>query len=636
MSKYNTCVLVRDLRERIGLEREAVLELSNLDDSSLRRIEREEQHPKPETLKKLIKAIKLPLDGLVYPLLDELPMGALLLCDRLTQALDIGDLASAEMALEQLEKFPKFETGVLTQFKLSSKARLWELQGKSIDDILPLLDEGMRETFENFDDNDIPDKVLILEEPELLHTKARLLAKSGQLDDAILILDSMVSNLKKIPSTDREKERQFAPLIFSLTKCLLEKRDYIRVLELCDLGAEYSAVRKQGYLNPDFELLKAAALRGLGQNEDCQKPLQHAYFAFILLGESVKATEVLNCANDVYNIQIQTYGVDELIFSNHCKVPYNRGEAVECYSFGTMIRALRERAGLSLEKLSRGICSKPTLLRIERDETLENYFTVEAIMQRLGRDINLYKNFFMSKNDFVSFQLQDKIKNLLSECQFTSASKLIDELRSIKSVVNNNVLRQFILMTQAILFARKHNEPQPEYLNMLLDALHITCPQFDEHEIEKYHLTFNEIAIINQYAGYFGDSGDPKRSAVIYDRLRRNINGNYKDEVEKARMYSTVLFNCSSIYGRAGCQNEAFDVMTEGENFERNRGRLIELPAFSFNKGYYFMLQEKNEESLPYFALAYYGASLFAKHGQEHILPIIQTTVDEHLGITFD
>jgi hypothetical protein len=44
MSKYNAATIVKLLRERIGLEREAMLMLNKLDASSLRRIEGEIQH----------------------------------------------------------------------------------------------------------------------------------------------------------------------------------------------------------------------------------------------------------------------------------------------------------------------------------------------------------------------------------------------------------------------------------------------------------------------------------------------------------------------------------------------------------------------------------------------------------------
>jgi len=633
MSKYDAASLVNLLRKRIGLEREAMLTLCYIDDSTFRRIENGKQHPKMETLKMLIEAINLPLDGFIYSPLDDLPMETLLLCDRLNQLLDINELNKAELLLNQIENLAIFDTGVLLQFKLSKKARLWDLQERPPEDIFPLIEEGMKETYFDYKSEDIFNTVLVLEEPELIYTKARLLMKIGNINDSVTILEHMVNNLSKIPSADQEKERFFAQLVLSLAECLIIIGDYNRVIELCDIGSKYSATRKQGNLNPDFELQKAFALRGLGRMDECKAPLQHAFFGFVLLGNIERANEILTIAHEDFNIQFQTYDVNNLKISNKSRVPYNRGESVFCYSLGTLIRALRKKAGLSLSQLSRGICSKPTLLRIENDETNVNYFIIEAIMQRLGRDINFYNNFFLSKDAFILVQMCDRIRVLLIENQYKTASKMLVELEKSKYFIKNNVTMQFAKMVRAILFASEYDAPQPEYPTMLIDALKITCPQFDETEIEKCYLTFNEIAIISQYAAYYGDINDPNRSACIYDRLHKNISGKYKDEIEKSRMYSTILFNFSSALGRSGYMNEALEIITEGEIFERNRGRLINLPGFAFNKGYSLLMSNKKTECIPFLILAYYGTSLFAKYGQEHYLPTIQNVLIEHLNI---
>ena len=175
MLKYNAASLVNLLRERTGFERDALLVISEIDETTLQRIEKEKQHPKPETLKKLIKSINLPLEGFIHSLLSYQTMEVFLLCDRLTQALDIGDISIAEPILELLEELPYFNERALQQFYLSKKARLWELQGKPAELILPLIEEGMSITFKNFRLDDIVNNVLVLEESELMHTKARIL-----------------------------------------------------------------------------------------------------------------------------------------------------------------------------------------------------------------------------------------------------------------------------------------------------------------------------------------------------------------------------------------------------------------------------------------------------------------------------
>jgi transcriptional regulator with XRE-family HTH domain len=624
------------LRERVGMERKTLLRMTEFDERNLRRIENEEQHPKPETLEKLISTIDFPTKGFIHSILDYQPMEVCLLCDRLTQVLDIGDTVTAEDIITKLEALSGFDTGICYQFILSKKALLWEQQGKPVCSIISLIDEGISITFENFDECNIEDKVLILEELELLHTKARIYAKSNNIDAAIRLLDDMVSNLDKLPSADREKERQYAPVLLSLSKYLLKSGDYNKVLEICELGAEYSASRKHGQLNPNFEFIKAYALLSLNRVSECKAPLQHAYFGYILLGEIDKANDVLTQAMDDFGIRFNLYGVDKLELPRQQRIPYDRGEPVDCYSIGTMISALRKKAGLTLKQLCRGICDKSTLSRIEQDISQGSYFTLEAIMQRLGRDINLYNNFFLSKKDFIAVQLRDRIILLISEYDHTGAAILLKQFSQIENINQQNVNRQFLKMIEALLFSINHEEPHPDTPSMLLEALRITYPKFDERDIDKHPLSYYEIWILNQYACYFMDVHDFSKAALVFRRLHFILNSRYIDYFEKARMYTTVLFNYSSCLGRAERWNEAITILSDGENFDRNHNRLIDLPGLTFNKGYIMMMQGAVEKSIPYIALAFYGSSMFSKSGQESYLPIICSFIKEHTGIVFD
>jgi transcriptional regulator with XRE-family HTH domain len=636
MSKYNAATLVRFLRERIGLEREAMLMLSMLDDSSLRRIEDEKQHPKSETLDSLIESINLPVEGFVYSLLEDHSMEVIIMRDKLTQTLDLENVDAASSILQHLEKLPDFKTGVQRQFLLSKKARLWELQGKSANQILPLVIEGMKETFENFDVSALSDTVLVFEESELLHTKARVLAKAGKLFEAISLLEAMMICLKKLPSADREKERLYAPVLISLIKCLLQLNDYEKIPPLCDLGAEYSASRNIGLYNPEFELLKAKALRGLGHTIECKPHLQHAYFGYMLLGETGKANNVVAVSKNEFDIEFNLYGVDKLDFFIQARIPYNRGYSVECNSLGTMISALRKKANLSLSQLSRGICNKSTLYRIEKDEIQGSFFILEALMQRLGRDISLYNNFFLSKKDFTAMQLRDRIYLSLIMQKYPVASELLSELETSVAFKRYSVNRQFIETAKACLFEAKHNTQKSELHDMLISALKITCPCFNECDIEMYNFTYNEMFIINQIASYFINTEKNLRAINVYERLLKNIRSKYDDEFEKARLYAPTLFNCSTSLGRTGKRNEALNKIAEGEHFERIHGRLTILPELSFNKGFNKMMLVSKESSIPYFTLAYYGFSMFANHGKCGYLSITRKSVKRHLELVFD
>jgi len=206
----------------------------------------------------------------------------------------------------------------------------------------------------------------------------------------------------------------------------------------------------------------------------------------------------------------------------------------------------------------------------------------------------------------------------------------------MKCVLKHRVNVQFIKMIRAILFAVGCSGPNAEYPVMLLDALKITCPDFDERNIEKYRLTFYETAIITQYARYFGDAGDPKHAVDIFRRLRHNLTTNYADEVMRSRMFSIIITDYSTCLGRANQRNEALAVISEGEQFERYHGRLTMLADLTFNKAYNMYMLGKEKESLPYFALSYYSASMFSEYGRADDQKTIKDFVETHFNLEFD
>lgn len=232
-------------------------------------------------------------------------------------------------------------------------------------------------------------------------------------------------------------------------------------------------------------------------------------------------------------------------------------------------------------------------------------------------------------------QLRDRIYKLIIEDNYCGASELLQELESMDAFIKHNVNQQFIKTIKALLYEAACDAPKPNFPDILLDALKITCPHFDENNIESYYLTYNEIILLNKYAAYFLNTGDATKASDVYERILRHLDSKCVDDIQKAHMYSTVILNYSSSLGRVGRLNEALAALSAGECFERNHGRLIELPAYAFNKGYGMMMLGMNEESIPYFALAYYGSDLFAKYGLAPDLPVISETAKANLGINF-
>ena len=642
MLYFKRGLLVRDIRERMERLAAELEYYGFFDIGTIRRIESDTQFPSNETFLRIMNELGAPVDGFLYPLLDDQHPETLIMRDSLIQALDMSDADKAVRLLEKLESKIGFgNSDINRQLILSQRAKLYERQGKHPDDILPLLNEGMKLTFENFDENKLQRRILLFEEAEILHTMALLKARSGDLHAAIRLLDVTQKSVSSLAADERGKERKLAPVLLTLSELHMRTDDFEATLETAQKGADFSAARFSGKLNPHFTFVKAQANKGLHRDEKETGRLLHvSYFSHLLSGNTQEAEAVLSASERDFGFKMNTYGADLLAPAK--QVPYSRGNPVDCKSLGEMIRIRRREARVSVKDLAMGVCDKSTLSRIENGKLEQgNIFHIEYIMQRLGIRVDPYHIFFLSSDEFRAKEIRDRVMVLLGFGRYSEAGELIEELRKdkiYKKYFSKNVNLQAIKLAEATMANTEGNPLKPEFPKLLLDALHITCPHFDEHNCGRYPLayTFYEAVLINQLAGYYGSQGDYDRALGLYESLSRNMEINYVDEIEKGRMYAAVLFNYSTFLGRSGQREKSLAVINKGIEFAQSRKQLIDLPGLAFNKAFILHETGERENSVPWFIMSYYGSMLFAEYGQGSSVPIIASTIKERLGIDLD
>ena len=624
-----------EMRNRRGWQQERLLDMLSFYAPVLHRIEKGELLPRSDSLQVVLDTLGAPMKELIGTHAENLPIAVSVLCHNLIQALDIKDPEAAQSFYDELSATKGFDGEINQQFLLCQKARLLELQGKPDNIIMPLVLEGIKQTFDGFDENSPGDKILIFEEPELFHTLARLHARNGRLHDAIRILTDTRKGLQRLPTGARERDKRFIPILLSLADCQLKAGAYEDALDTCDLGYHSAAIRSAGQGMPDFLLNRAIALLNLGRGQECKHILTMAYTGYLLLGEKEKADYVLGKSQDEFGISFNTYGMDALDIPPVIKMPYARGKIPVCDNIGAMIRILRKEAGLGLKELSEGICSAANLSRIEKNKVHGHMHLVEPILQRLGRDPLLYCNFFLNKKDFEARELQDLIHLLLITGNHDQAAEALEKLKTYDAY-KSGVNLQFVLRAEASLFSRIHGAGHPEREKKLLDALALTWDDFNEDDINRRPLSHVESIIIYGLAGYYMTIDDLRRAAKIYEALIENLNRRYVDEHEKARMYASTMFDYSSCLGRMGRRIEAMEIIMEAEDFDRSRGALVTLPALAWNKAYNLYESGEKEKALAYFAMGYYGLMLFEHYGQATRMSISQSVVEKNYGFTMD
>jgi transcriptional regulator with XRE-family HTH domain len=350
-------------------------------------------------------------------------------------------------------------------------------------------------------------------------------------------------------------------------------------------------------------------------------------------GKIEEAKRVCASAEEQFGITFPTYNVEAVIVKPEAdEQTHDPLEGMSCKSIGEFIYQLRRQAKLSQHQLCQGICSISTLSRIENGEIEGHFSHLEIFMQRLGRDINLYINTFPTAADFEEKQQRDKINVLLASRKHDEARALIGELEN-KKAYQQGVGRQFLLLAKATLVCVSKG-PSEAFIEALRNALAITWPDYDERDLDKRRLIYNEINILNQWAGCYIDLGKPYQAARMYERLRVSMNNSYVDVSEKGRCFFVVMYNYSKALGMIKQFGLAIDVITETEVFGKKTGIIRSMTNLAYNKAHDFMETGDEDSAKAYFALAFYGMAMFAAF-QHTLCERINELAKKNLGVDF-
>ena len=604
--------------------------------NQLLRIEKHQQHPKKETIELILDILDVDVDRSFYHYLKDQTTEAYLLRDQLLYNLDYAEdsVQAKDTAIVLIKQLTEM-LGSNNQFIISSQARLEYLLGSEPNNIISLIIKGIAITYDNFDINSFDGEMLVFEEAELIHTLALTYARQDKLNEAIALLDKLQAGIEKLPEDERMKEKKLPKAMFTQSQLLYRVEDYVKALDICERGYNISLKRNQGQHVPGFVHTKALCLLQLGETSECRSLLQQAYFGYVMLHMKQKAEKVLTDANRLFGVYFNTKEVEALQYEYPAPFePIIYGGSTACNSIGDLICQFRKQANLTPVEVYKGICLRAYYNKLENNEIQQpNLYVLEAIFQRLGRDINLYHTNFVSKLVFDSMQKRDEIMSRVISKDYNGATRLIAEFITDRELAEHNLNKQFILTTKASILFDKEGY-SANYYELLIEAISVTIPSFNEREIDSYRLTCEEINIINQLACYYANRKDEQRRGVkIFEHLYDSINNAYIDETEKVRMYITVLHDYSKHLGLSKRYHECNDISIEGEALCRKYNRIVLLPGFAMNRAYSLFELGKKEESAPYAALAYYGMALV---GLGYNQTLIRKYVEGHSIINLD
>lgn len=253
------------------------------------------------------------------------------------------------------------------------------------------------------------------------------------------------------------------------------------------------------------------------------------------------------------------------------------------YYIGDFIKDTRIHKGYTQEQLCRGICTSASLSRIENGAQMPGVTTLNCLMQRLGIDDRIFDVFESKKEMQICGMLDELVRNIA----YHEYDKLEENSRKLEELIGEGEApeHQYLVFAKCILNER-HGATDEEIMEQLMQAIHMTLPEFDGvTPLETSLLTFNEITIINNIASMHAKKERYEEALALGLWLKHYMEEHVIDESEKRSKYPLIVYNLSNWFGRMGKPEESLREADAGIAFCIGHGCLMLFPVLHFNRG---------------------------------------------------
>lgn len=251
------------------------------------------------------------------------------------------------------------------------------------------------------------------------------------------------------------------------------------------------------------------------------------------------------------------------------------------YHFGLILKGRREALGLTQEDLADGICSVPSLSRIENGERRPTKENFEMLLQRLGYSDAVFDE-YVDEKTLMQHEMKFKIRHAIINNQLDKARLLLTEYEA-NSDPDSRIDQQFVELCSVIIYPGKYQDH--EEIELLEKALRLTCPHYQEKVLPKL-LSYEEIIILNGIACRFMRMKEYDRALPIFFHLKAYYEKSIVNMEEVLRTQLMVLYNLSKCLGLAGKYTACIEICDLAIKIARENGRCRLLSQIFYNRAW--------------------------------------------------
>lgn len=296
---------------------------------------------------------------------------------------------------------------------------------------------------------------------------------------------------------------------------------------------------------------------------------------------------------------------------------------------GAIIREARQKAGLTQEELSEGICSALSLSRIENGTAGVYPSTFQALMSHAGASCEAYP-IFANRTDFDCFYALKRARFYLDCWQLKEVSDELDKIEAMNFAKNKYYYQEWLLLHCKLHFRSGCGNHSYIY-NTLLEALHISRPELDFSDFRELLLSLTEIELLIDIAQEELYLNKPELCLQICTQISSYLENSHLSFLEKDKF----LAEYAIVYSKYLIAEEDYsNALKLADKFRQKTIKNNEdapLHELTFLTGLALYHAEKKEEALLLFKTAFFSAHSIGSC----YATTIKQYLEEKLNITF-
>lgn len=295
-----------------------------------------------------------------------------------------------------------------------------------------------------------------------------------------------------------------------------------------------------------------------------------------------------------------------------------------------------ESGGELCEKQGNGLCDPATLSRIENGRQAPSRSRAHALLQQLGLPHEKYYTFSSSgeaEAEALRTTIDDHIHRFQQSLGKEKTQARADALAQLEQLeamteAGDNITRQYVLAVRAALGAYG----LAERLKMLLEAIQLTVPRFDEGALASRLYSLEEMAVITQIAETYSEAGQHEKAAGIFGQLLTYAQEHYQNVTQPSRYLPWAACSYARELCLTGRYEKSMEIAALGQKACLDYGYCRFLPALLAVMAECRYATGAREQSRRLYCQAYY---LYKEVGNACGLARVEEAARKRLGPDF-